>query len=73
MPDLDPLGSLKFLPLLILGVVVPRIIGGAVAVYIYKAGKTELYQQNIASLVKGEHGYLYAAAALFGAMLKLRC
>ncbi|CAJ1450248.1 unnamed protein product, partial [Effrenium voratum] len=69
LPDLDPLGSLKFLPLLILGVVVPRIIGGAVAVYIYKAGNTELYQQNIASLVKGEHGYLYAAAALFGAMV----
>jgi len=69
MPEVDSWGSAKFFPLLIVGVVLPRIIGGAIAVAIFQKGNTALYNENMALLVKGEHGYLYAAAAVFGVMV----
>ena len=52
MPELDPLGSIKFLPVLLIGVVLPRLLGGAAAVAIFLKGDTELYKQNLANLVK---------------------
>lgn len=52
MPELDPLGSIKFLPVLLIGVVLPRLLGGAAAVAIFLKGDTELYKQNLAHLVK---------------------
>ncbi|CAK9115852.1 unnamed protein product [Durusdinium trenchii] len=69
MPELDPLGSVKFLPIIFLGLALPRAIAGAIAVAIWRKWDTQQYEQNIANLVKGEHGYLYAAAALFGLMV----
>ena len=45
-------GSAKFFPLLIVGVVLPRIIGGAIAVAIFQKGNTALYNENMALLVK---------------------
>eukprot|EP00913_Durusdinium_trenchii_P006552 g6155.t1 len=63
MPELDPLGSVKFLPIIFLGLALPRAIAGAIAVAIWRKWDTQQYEQNIANLVKGEHGYLYAAAA----------
>lgn len=51
----DP-GLVKFFPLLVLGVVLPRVIGGAIAVAILQKGNTELYNDNIKTLVKALHG-----------------
>ncbi len=45
-------GSAKFFPLLIVGIVLPRIIGGAIAVAIFQKGNTALYNENMALLVK---------------------
>eukprot|EP00435_Cladocopium_sp_Y103_P062860 s2528_g24.t1 len=69
MPEVDQWGSVKFFPVLLIGVFLPRLIGGAIAVAIFQKGNTALYNENMASLVKGEHGYLYAAAAVFGVMV----
>ncbi|CAE8693060.1 unnamed protein product, partial [Polarella glacialis] len=68
MPEVDSLGFIKFLPLFLLGLIIPRAIGGAIALAIYKFGKTALYDKNMAGLglAESENGYLYAAAAVFG-------
>ncbi|CAE8715996.1 unnamed protein product [Polarella glacialis] len=68
MPEVDSLGFIKFLPLFLLGLTIPRAIGGAIALAIYKFGKTALYDKNMAGLglAESENGYLYAAAAVFG-------
>eukprot|EP00438_Fugacium_kawagutii_P001084 Skav236107 [mRNA] locus=scaffold1166:365205:380963:+ [translate_table: standard] len=52
MPEVDPWGLVKFFPVLVIGVVLPRVVGGAIAVAILQKGSTELYNDNIKTLVK---------------------
>jgi len=65
LPEVDPKGFIKFLPVFIGLLIIPRAIGYGIALAIYKYGKTSLYDKNIAKL--GEDvGYLYIAAVLLG-------
>ena len=45
-------GSVKFLPIIFLGLALPRAIAGAIAVAIWRKWDTQQYEQNIANLVK---------------------
>mmetsp|Transcript_110659 Transcript_110659/g.219967 ORF Transcript_110659/g.219967 Transcript_110659/m.219967 type:complete len:228 (+) Transcript_110659:82-765(+) len=65
MPEIDPLGFLKILPMFILTLLVPRVIGLFAARYIYKNGATILYDKQLGSLAE-EEGWVFLAAVVFG-------
>jgi len=67
LPEVDPHGFTKGLPLFGGLLLVPRLIGYGIAFAIHKYGKTTLYDKNIKKL--GEDvGYVYVAAVLIGFM-----
>eukprot|EP00928_Gymnodinium_smaydae_P031289 TRINITY_DN23003_c0_g2_i1.p1 TRINITY_DN23003_c0_g2~~TRINITY_DN23003_c0_g2_i1.p1 ORF type:complete len:234 (+),score=47.74 TRINITY_DN23003_c0_g2_i1:69-770(+) len=68
VPEIDSLGFIKFLPAFVITCALPRVVGLFAARWIYKNGKTALYDKNIAGLAEDE-GYVYAAAAIFGLMI----
>eukprot|EP00747_Dinoflagellata_sp_TGD_P162207 gnl/TRDRNA2_/TRDRNA2_179550_c0_seq1.p1 gnl/TRDRNA2_/TRDRNA2_179550_c0~~gnl/TRDRNA2_/TRDRNA2_179550_c0_seq1.p1 ORF type:complete len:283 (+),score=35.62 gnl/TRDRNA2_/TRDRNA2_179550_c0_seq1:91-849(+) len=65
IPEINPRGfrimALLLLPLM----VVPRLVGGAITLAIFKYGKTALYKKNMTTLEDGEQGYLYLASFVF--------
>jgi len=65
LPELDAAGFVRFMPLFAAFLIVPRMVGAAIAFAIYTYGKKALYDKNMAGLVDGERGYLYAAAVVF--------
>mmetsp|Transcript_57688 Transcript_57688/g.101012 ORF Transcript_57688/g.101012 Transcript_57688/m.101012 type:complete len:241 (+) Transcript_57688:62-784(+) len=64
LPGIDSLGAVKFFIPTVGALIVPRLIAGAAAVYLYKKDK-EKYDKKIAGLEE-EDGYLFAAAAVIG-------
>ena len=54
-------GSLKFFPVLLIGIFLPRLIGGAIAVAIFQKGNTALYNENMESLAKAATESICAA------------
>merc|ERR1739848_688518 len=69
MPEVDPGGWKRTVPLFVAALVGPRIIAFAITVAIYIYGKTALYKKNITTLAEGEQGYLYLASVIFGAVV----
>jgi len=65
LPEVDPNGFYKFLPVFGVFLIVPRLIGYGIAFAIYKYGKTAFYDKNIAKLGE-DTSYLYIAAVLVG-------
>mmetsp|Transcript_46755 Transcript_46755/g.84422 ORF Transcript_46755/g.84422 Transcript_46755/m.84422 type:complete len:244 (+) Transcript_46755:64-795(+) len=69
MPEIDKNGFAKMAPLFGAILIIPRAIGMAIAVAIYKYGQTAMYDKNMKSYMKGDKGYLYAAVVVFGLMV----
>lgn len=67
IPEVDPDGFTKFLPVFVGFMFVPRLIGYGIAFAIYTYGKTTLYNKNIGKLGE-DGGYLFIAAVLMGFM-----
>jgi uncharacterized membrane protein YecN with MAPEG domain len=66
IPAIDKAGFMKFAPLFLAFLTIPRAIGFGIAFAIYKYGKTQLYDKNMAVLKEHELGYLYLAAVVMG-------
>eukprot|EP00930_Biecheleria_cincta_P038596 TRINITY_DN26509_c0_g1_i1.p1 TRINITY_DN26509_c0_g1~~TRINITY_DN26509_c0_g1_i1.p1 ORF type:complete len:243 (+),score=38.22 TRINITY_DN26509_c0_g1_i1:199-927(+) len=66
IPAIDKAGFMKFVPFFLVVLTIPRAIGFGIAFAIYKYGKTQLYDKNMAVLKDHELGYLYLAAVVMG-------
>jgi len=65
VPEVDKLGLVKCLPMFLMSLALPRVLGVFAARWVYNNGKTALYDKHIAGLAEDE-GYFFAAAAVFG-------
>eukprot|EP00931_Biecheleriopsis_adriatica_P079407 TRINITY_DN52805_c0_g1_i1.p1 TRINITY_DN52805_c0_g1~~TRINITY_DN52805_c0_g1_i1.p1 ORF type:complete len:242 (-),score=53.22 TRINITY_DN52805_c0_g1_i1:45-770(-) len=66
MPEIDESGFLKFVPLFVAFLTIPRAMCLGIAVAIYKYGATEVYDKNMATLKDRDLGYLYLSAIIMG-------